>query len=400
MSVKSMPTDSKTKGQSREKFNFSSASMNIPLPEPLRNQLSDYFLDGTTKLSITRTELEKAAAEYVTRMTGIPCSRDLVCFGVDFRELRYFIQTQTEMHLALVTPLDRKHLNVAFTGAGTQSFIDTQAAEQWRLMPSTLEKWCRTKPPGSKEVLVYLPHSPAGTLYRPADLKGLADVAERQNLYFLREEYVDGRDQNLWNFYPKGTILYINPFRNTTASPWGLGFAVFPPVLRNMCTGLREHLLTLGRSISDAPLLAAQHFFSSERDNSQREVLQKFSALLTTEIREIFIGSEVSFIQPEQGFAFFLDLEAYRTRFGRKEVYGAAEMCRKIHEATGVKLVPGTELGCTSSALLAGLWLTNFSTKQVLDASATQPVNTSFLYKHCWDTVEGVQKLVRYLRAL
>ena len=107
------------------------------------------------------------------------------------------------------------------------------------ITPESLEKECSHNPDIPKLLLLNTPCNPTGQVYSKEELTELSEVFRKYNLVVVADEIYgllnyEGNHCSIASVYPERTIVTSGVSKAFGAGGWRLGYAAFPPALKEL----------------------------------------------------------------------------------------------------------------------------------------------------------------------
>ncbi len=392
--------------EGKKVYHFAFALSPFPMPELVRKGLANYSSVEPLVPVLGKPALRTAIADFHQRSYEFPVNAEQVLIGPGSKSLLFLLAYAFDGDILIPTPSWVSYSPMAkLTGRKVQ-LIHTSQESGWKISPEQLKEAVKHNPERPKILLLNSPSNPTGSVYSLAELKKLAETAKEHKILLYSDEIYsrlqyDGNPMSIAQFYPEGTLI------SSGVSKWGgggalrLGYLIVPSHLSYLKEALSllmlESFAATSGPIQDAVLPL---FEPSVEVDIYLQRSRKILKALSRELEEMLRNSNLHFSKPEGGFQLLLNFENYRMELSRKGIYSSEELCKKLLDQTGIALLPGTELGCQHSLLVARLCFVNFDGAKALEAAAEKDIDTSFLLKYCWESIEGVQQLSKWLGKL
>jgi aspartate aminotransferase len=284
------------------------------------------------------------------------------------------------------------------------TWLQTEFAHDWKLLPQTLDAHCRANPGLPRLLIVNYPSNPTGVVCSDAELATLAEVARRHQVLVISDEiYSDldhsGRAASIAHHYPEGTVVSTGLSKWCGAGGWRLGLFSFPAELEWLCSALASIASETYTSVSAPIQYAALRAFAGGPEIDAylrhcRAVLAALGQHCAATLRD------ASCRVPTVGGAFYLfpDFGALRTRLAARGITGAAALTEALLDDTGVATLPGHEFGRPRSELTLRLSYVNFDGARALKAAeAGERIDIAFLRRHCTQTLEAIDRIADWV---
>ncbi len=280
-------------------------------------------------------ELRRAVAAHQARCYGLehdPDAEVLVTAGAT--------EAVAASLLALVEPGDEVVLfepyydsyaaGVALAGARRRSVTLERSGSTWGFDPAVLE---RAVTSATKVLLLNTPHNPTGTVFGPAELAAVADVAIRHDLVVVSDEVYehlifDGRLHVPIATLPgmrERTITIGSAGKTFSVTGWKIGWACAPPALIAAVRTVKQFLTY----VNGAPFQpAVARALGQAEKLAPRDALQAQRDLLCDGLAEA--GYDV--VRPQATYFATVDLGAAGA--------DAVQFCRELPHRAGVVAIP------------------------------------------------------------
>ncbi|TNE78453.1 MAG: aminotransferase class I/II-fold pyridoxal phosphate-dependent enzyme [Bacteroidetes bacterium] len=387
-------------------YRFAFGLSPFPLPQIVRNGLANYQASEAFVPVLGKPELREAIAQFYQHSYGLATKASEVLIGPGSKSLLFLLEYAFDGDILIPTPSWVSYSPMAkLTGRKVQ-WIHTTQASGWKLSAEQIKEAAQQNPERPKILLLNSPSNPTGSVYSLAELKKLAETARDCKMLLYSDEIYsrlqyDGNHMSIAQFYPEGTLISGGVSKWAGGGALRIGYLIVPKQQKELSEALSllmlESFAATSGPIQDAVLpLFEQHEEVEQYLHQSRRILKA----LSRELEEMLRNSNLLFSKPEGGFQLLLNFENYRMELSRKGIYSSEDLCKKLLDQTGIALLPGTELGCQHSLLVARLCFVNFDGAKALEAAGEKEVDTSFLLKYCWESIEGVQQLSKWLERL
>lgn len=387
---------------SRTPYNYTQASLPLPLSPSFIAAFSARLTGKDAARSASPASLIPLYKDFFNKQYSKDLAENTLIPALHKEELVAALLGRTDWQLVWISPVEDPELLKLSTVKDQLHFIHSKEENGWKLSPEQLDTWCKENSQFVSKSILYLPKPLADNVWKAGEFKRLCEVAGKHGVYFLREEYVSTlADESLLHFYPERSFVFYNPFYGTNGAGWGLGCFILPQngawnTVWNQVTHQDTKPMISGLEISALKTFLDKYAEIESVHTNWEMVLGG----LRREVYELMSTSKLKFKKSQVGNSVFLNFDAYRSQFGRMGIYNSADLCKRVFQDSKVKLVPGSELGCPPGTFVAAMFLTNIEDLDWFPEAAGRRVETSFLYKQCWNCIDGAQKLTRYLNSL
>ncbi|MBX7191788.1 MAG: aminotransferase class I/II-fold pyridoxal phosphate-dependent enzyme [Sandaracinaceae bacterium] len=379
----------------------------FPVPERMVAALRDAA--GAKDYAPTQglPALRKAVAEHVEKRLDIDRTADDVVIGPGSKELLFLLQLVFQGDLVVPTPTWGSCVPQATLLGRRVLSIQAKPEDGFLLRPAMLEQALASEPPRPRLLVLNYPGNPTGLTYRPDELRELAQIAQRHELLVLSDEvygelHHKGQHASVARYYPEGTIVSTGLSKWVGAGGWRLGCFVFPdqlrPILEAVVSVASETFSSTSMPIQRAAIVAFEGGEDIERYLFQvRRVLSALGRFTARRLQSYGVRCA----QPTGGFYVFADFGPAIAQSMGTVYEGSAALCARLLHDTRVALVPGVAFGRPREELSARLAYVDFDGARALAAVGVipkeQPVDETFLRRHCAPTVDAVERLGQWL---
>ncbi len=353
--------------------------------------------------------LRKAVAAHVEKRLGIDRTAEDVVIGPGSKELLFLLQLVYAGDLVVPTPAWGSAIPQAVLLGRHVVHVHASAEDGFLLRPAMLDRALSTEPARPRLLVLNYPSNPTGLTYRPEELRELAQIAQRHQVLVLSDEvygelHHKGQHASVARYYPEGTIVSTGLSKWVGAGGWRLGCFVFPDQLQ----AIREAVVAVASetfSATSMPIQRAAVVAFEGGEDIERylaQVRRVLSALGRFTARRLQ-SYGVRCAQPTGGFYVFADFGPALASAPGPAIDGSVTLCARLLHETRVALVPGVAFGRPREELTARLAYVDFDGPRALAAVSVipkeQPVDETFLRRHCAPTVEAVERIGQWLDA-
>jgi len=229
---------------------------------------------------------------------------------------------------------------VSFLG-GVPKTVLTRAKEGFRYRADELEA---AVGPRTKAIMITSPSNPTGAVLGDADLRELAELAERTGVYIASDEIYHGLsfggpDRTILQYTDRAFVL--NGFSKAYAmTGWRLGYLIAPREFVRPAEKIQQNFfLAANAFVQRAGVVALTQ---AQADVSRmRSVYDERRRYLVPALREIGLVVEC---EPQGAFYVFADARAWGE--------DSLELSRRLLEEAGVACAPGIDFGLGGEGFL------------------------------------------------
>ena len=295
---------------------------------------------------------------HYTGMAGLPEVREAACAFVQKKyQLSYDWQTEAIVTvggteaisaalLSILEPGDKVLLPApvypgyapVITLANAQMIDMDTSQDGFVLTPEVLEASLEEHGDAVKAVILNYPSNPTGVTYTREEVKALANVLAKYNVFVLSDEIYseliyDGTHTSIAEFIPEQTILINGLSKSHAMTGWRIGFIFAPKELTKEIIKVHQYLVTAASTISQK---AAYTALTTSIDEGQK-VKKEYK------VRRDFVYSKMTAMgfevaKPSGAFYIFAKIP---TNFNQNSM----EFCVDVAEKVQLAVIPGVAFG-------------------------------------------------------
>lgn len=347
--------------------------------------------------------LRAAIARHLWMRHGIARSADDVLVAPGSKELMFLLQVAFRDRLIVPTPAWVSYVPQARIIGREVLLLHTREEDRFQIDPDALDALCRGTGASPRMLILNSPSNPTGVAHDRERLEAIAEVARKHGVLVLSDEiygelHYGAGHVSIATLYEEGTIVSTGLSKWCGAGGWRLGCFVFPPAQRWLLDAMAV-VASETYSATSAPIQhAAVRAFQPDPLLEQylaasRRVLRGLIGWSCARLREA--GARV--VEPDAAFYVFPSLAPLREQLRARGIESDVALADRLLEEEGVASLPGSEFGVTSDAMHVRLSLVDFDGARALTASSSAEVDEAFLRAHCAPTVQGIERIARFL---
>ena len=215
----------------------------------------------------------------------------------------------------------------------------------------TAEELEKAITPKTKALVLNSPSNPTGMVYSEEELKTIADVCLKYNLYIISDEiyehlvYGSAKHVSIASFGEeiKDRTIIVNGLSKTYAmTGWRIGFTASNEKIAKLMANVQSHSTSNPNSIAQEAAVAALTGPTDEL----KEMISQFDKRRQYMYERFTKMPYVSVLEPEGAFYVFVDVsEVVKKSYKGKVVGDAAEMARILIDDYNVAVVPCADFG-------------------------------------------------------
>lgn len=300
--------------------------------------------EGFTKYTATAgiTELREAIAGKLRRDNWLDYKTNQILVSTGAKQALYeIIMTVVDSGDEVIVPVPYwvSYEEMVKMAGGVSVFIRTRG---FKLDPEDLE---RAITPKTKMLILNSPVNPTGAVYDEKDLKKIAAICVKHNIFILSDEIYeklvyDKKHVSIAsiNDKVKGITAVVNGIsKSYSMTGWRLGYVAGPEEVIKVATRLQDHITSNASSISQKAALAA---IDGPQDHIPKMIWEykKRRDLMVEKLNSI---EGVIAPLPDGAFYVFADVSAYY----KGNIKGSIDFCTRLLDEAYVAVIPGVAFG-------------------------------------------------------
>ncbi len=287
--------------------------------------------------------LREAIAKKVTQQNGIVAKPENVLVGhgaIEVNMAVYMTLLNPDDEMIILTPDYASHITqakIAMHGGIPVAVPLDETPHGWVLNPDRLEKAVTKK---TKVILICNPCNPTGKVYSKEELKEVARIAAKYNIYIVTDEMYedfvyDGKEHISIGSFPEVKDLTISIFgfsKSYSMTGWRVGYMIGSERLVQEIFKIHDSMVTCPTAVSQYAAIAA---LTGPKDEvwEFKKAYDKRRHICMEELQKT---DKLEVIKPEGAY--------YIMPKFKKPVDDFA-LCFEMVEKAGVALVPGSAFG-------------------------------------------------------
>lgn len=356
--------------------------------------------------------LREAVADFHLRKDGVTAQAQFVLIGPGSKELVFLLQLVFNGEIIIISPCWVSYLPQAKILGKEISVIHSSYENRWQLTPELFKEFLKTRNSKNNPALMILnyPGNPDGVSFPEEDLLEIALMAREHNIFILSDEiygqlHHEGKHISIGKFYPEGTIISSGLSKWCGAGGWRLGTFTFPYNLKwlieKMAVVASETYTSVSAPIQFAAVVA---FKGGSEIEEYLCHIRKILSSLGNECAQTLNRAGIRVHPPVGGFYLFLDFSRYVGKIQASGIATSQELCARLLSDTGVALLHGGAFSRPKTELSARMAYVDFDGARALAAAKTtplhEPLSEDFTRIFCSRVIEGVEKLIAWLKHL
>jgi aspartate aminotransferase len=331
------------KAQGKDVVNFGAGEPDFDTPDSIKKAAITAIEKGKTKYtpSIGTVDLRKAIAEKFLRDNNLSYkpSQIVVSCGAKhsiFNLIQILADDNDEV--IIPSPYWVSYPEMVKIAGAKSKIVPTTKQNGFRITAAELKKNITDR---TKILILNYPSNPTGMLYSKEELKAIAEICVKHNIYVISDEIYEKLIYDSNEFTSIASLgkdiydltLTVNGVSKAYAmTGWRIGYSAGSEEIMEYVKKFQDHTTSNPTSISQEAAIQALH----EPEDKIKAMCQIFK-----ERRDLIVSlfdtiPEVSYIKPQGAFYLFCDF----SRLGKSE-----EIAKRILDDVNVAVIPGDSFG-------------------------------------------------------
>ena len=332
------------KAEGRTVYSFAAGEPDFDTPAEVKDACAQALMSGQTKYAPAPgiPELRKAIAEKLQQENGLTCesSQVVVSNGAKhslYNVLRALCREGDEV--IIPSPCWLSYPEMVRVAGACPVFVECSAEAALKMTPAEFEAAVTER---TVAVILNSPANPTGMVYSEEELRALAEVALRHNLYIVADEIYEKIVYEGSTHFSIGSIsedveartITVNGFSKAFAmTGWRLGYFAAPLEIAEAISAFQSHTTSGANTFAQAGALAALRLPAESLLPMQNAFAERRDVLY----EGLSSIDGVSCVKPMGAFYMLPNI----SRFGLRSI----EFAECLLEKEGVAVVPGVPFG-------------------------------------------------------
>ena len=232
---------------------------------------------------------------------------------------------------------------------GTVKILDTKPENDFKMTPTQLEKAITKK---TKAIVFNNPSNPTGAVYDESEIKALAAVLEKADIYVISDEIYEKLCYGV-DFYSianvseklKNNTIIVNGLSKTySMTGWRIGYTASNKTLAKAMGNIQSHTASNPNSIAQyASVAAISHKEGEEFLAGMRETFDRRRKLAVSMLKEM---EPLTYIEPQGAFYIMVGIGGVKGRsINGKIIRTAADFANALIDTVNVVAIPCESFG-------------------------------------------------------
>ena len=331
------------KAQGKDVVSFAAGEPDFDTPEHIKKAAVQAINEGFTKYTPSSgiSELKEKICDNLLEKKNIKYHPEEILIGCGAKHCLYNI------FQALCSPKDEVIISAPYwvsypemvkLSSAVPVVVKTEFQDGFKVSGCRLEK---AVSPNTRAFIINSPSNPTGSIYSDKELKDLAGVLKKHNIFTISDEIYDelsydGKANSIISLDEKikdNSVLISGVSKTYAMTGWRIGFMAGPKEIIKAVGNLQSHSTSNPCSISQKAALAA---FSSSR-----QTIDEMISVFKERRKKIFEGlkqiNRLKPFYPKGGFYVFCDISGVTN--------DSLEFSKKLLEDENVAVIPGIAFG-------------------------------------------------------
>jgi len=339
--------------EGRDIIGLGAGEPDFDTPENIKNAAIKAIRDGHTKYTPVSgiNELKDAVTGKFKRDNNLTYSRDEIIVSCGGKHSIYnLFQTILDPgdEVIIPSPYWLSYPVMVALGGGVPRTVRTEESSGFKM---SAEAFRENITPRTKAVVINSPSNPTGAAYTYEELKGLADVALKNNVLIISDEIYEKLTYDGFRAVSiastseearKNSVVLNGVSKTYSMTGWRIGYAAGPREIVKAMTSIQSQSTSNPTSISQ---WAAVEAISGPQD-SLAVMVREFEKRRNAMVEALNSIEGVRAFKPLGAFYVFANISGLLgNRFKGREIKGSADFAAYLIDEAGVAVVPGGPFG-------------------------------------------------------
>jgi aspartate aminotransferase len=400
--------------QTHDYHNYSLGQSPFPPPQVMQEALMKAANQSKYAPALGIKPLIKELVQFQKRHFNLDLAENRIIIGAGSKHIMYLLISALDAHFIVPTPAWVGYIPIIELHKREYTRIRLSEKNGYKLDLKELEDYFKTIQ-DEKVLVLNNPHNPTGVLYTEEELKKIIDVCRKYEVVILADEIYGLMTYQVKEFvsvaklYPEASFVTNGISKDRSAAGYRFGTCILPSenteALYDMFKAYAANMyINLSTPIQYAALAAYHDDSSIDRYFYITRKLHEWMALSMAEIVKSIPKAIVS--EPEGGFSFSIDLNAYKPEFIKQGIYNTDDLTKRLLEAPYyIAIVSGPVIGLDKDDFILRLAMVDYDgDKAYQDYLALEGQDEAsrqgFLDEHTYHMQKGLEKLKSFINEL
>jgi aspartate aminotransferase len=337
----------------RSIVSLSTGEPNFPTPQHIKDAAVRALANDQTRYTPAEgmKQLREIVAEKFRRDNNIDTSWDRIQIssgGKHALSNAISVLVQQGDEVVIPAPYWVSYPAMVALAEGTSVYVETRFENEWLMQPEDLDLAITDK---TRVLILNTPVNPTSAMYSEEQLRALAEVIEKRNIYVVVDELYEKLVYDGRKHFSIGAIesiadqvITVNGLSKAYAmTGWRCGYATGPKQIIDAMNRLQSQAVSHPSSITQCAAIEAITA-SQATVEEMRTAFERRRDLVVALMSDI---PGIRFLKPKGAFYIFFDISSFIGKSTAKGVRidSAEEICLGLLEDHGIALVPGNAFG-------------------------------------------------------
>jgi len=230
---------------------------------------------------------------------------------------------------------------------GVPVFIDTAESNNFKITATQLEEAISDK---TKAIIINSPNNPTGAVYNEEELKNIASLAVKHNIYVISDEIYEkliynGKHVSIASFNEeiKNLTIIINGMSKAySMTGWRIGYSVSNPEIAKLINNIQSHTTSNPNTIAQYASVTALN----QGDDTIKTMVVEFKRRRDYMLQRINKIDGLKAIPPDGAFYIIINISNFiGTKIDETKINGSIAFANFLLEKSKVAVIPCLPFG-------------------------------------------------------
>ncbi|NNK76154.1 MAG: aminotransferase class I/II-fold pyridoxal phosphate-dependent enzyme [Maribacter sp.] len=350
--------------------------------------------------------LRNSIAGFLEKHQNIHCKNEQILIGPGSKELLFQTILMIEGVFLIPKASWVSYVPQIISKGGQFEVLETKFENDFKLMANELDAYCFKNPYKTKILMINSPNNPTGAVYSKNEIKELAEVCGKHNVWVLSDEiysqinFNNNSSPSIAQYYPHKTFVFGGLSKVFSAGGYRLGFMVLPESNQNLALYFQSLFSETFSAVAAPIQYAAVKAFNFENDvesyvQSCRTILAAVQKYIRVKLNNVGIQCTNS----EGAFYMMAGFNNFKNELEKQQIKTNIELADLLLDEFSVALLPGSDFYFDDNELFLRLAFVDFDGAHLLKAfGKSGEINDRFIEEHCPNIVFGVEQLLLFVK--
>ncbi|ORX24176.1 aspartate aminotransferase [Thermoanaerobacterium sp. PSU-2] len=331
---------------------FGAGEPDFDTPDYIKESAISAIREGYTKYTPTSgiLELKEAIVQKLKRDNNLSydVSQIVVSNGAKqaiFNTLCAILNQGDEV--IIPSPYWLSYPEMVKLAGGVPVFIDTAESNNFKITATQLEEAISDK---TKAIIINSPNNPTGAVYNEDELKNIASLAVKHNIYVISDEIYEkliynGKHVSIASFNEgiKNLTIIINGMSKAySMTGWRIGYSASNPEIAKLINNIQSHTTSNPNTIAQYASVAALN----QGDDTIKAMVVEFKRRRDYMLQRINKIDGLKAIAPDGAFYIIINISNFiGTEIDGRKINGSIDFANFLLEKAKVAVIPCLPFG-------------------------------------------------------